>query len=290
MQSINELRKWGRAELVAADSDVVGLEVDVLLAHVLGCDRLSLFQNLSMNVDAGDCQRFIELVARRKRFEPVAYLTGAREFFGLGFCVSPAVLIPRPETELVVEEALKCFSAEVENFQLVDVGTGSGAIVVAILCELRKLFGPDYLRRGRVVATDMSGEALEVARQNARLHQLSDSISFLETDLLSGVSLEAEQVLTLIVSNPPYIPVTEKLPPDVDNYEPQMALRGGKEGLEIIGQLFSQAAPHIRAGARLILEIGFDQRLSVESLILGHGLNLREVHRDFQGIERVLVL
>ena len=290
LKTINELRHWGRAELVAGESDVAGLEVDVLLAHVLGCERLGLFQNLSMLVEAEDCERFIELVARRKRFEPVAYLTGEREFFGLGFFVSPAVLIPRPETELVVEEALKCFSAELESFQLVDVGTGSGAIVVAILCELRKLFGPEYLRRGKVMATDMSSEALEVARQNARLHQVADIISFVETDLLLGVPLDGASALTMIVSNPPYIPVAEKLPPDVDNYEPQMALRGGQEGLEIIGQLFSQSAPHIRAGARLILEIGFDQRLSVESLILGHGLNLREVHLDFQGIERVLVL
>ena len=224
------------------------LEAEVLLRHALKYDRAHFYASLNEHISADQIQHIRDLVERRIDREPLAYITGQREFYGLDFFVSPNVLIPRQETELLVDAAL-AFAREHSNddIAIADIGTGSGAIAIAIGVNL-----PD----SSVFATDCSADALEVANCNRQRHGVADRVSLHRGDLLAPIV----QRIDLIVSNPPYIAnhLLPGLPPEVLR-EPQLALDGGNHGLEVIRRLLEQAPPKLNEGGRLILEISPEQ-------------------------------
>ena len=224
------------------------LEAEVLLRHALQYERAQFYASLNEHISAEHIQHIQDLVERRIGREPLAYITGQREFYGLDFFVSPNVLIPRQETELLVDAAL-AFAREhpVGVIAIADIGTGSGAIAIAIGVNL-----PD----SSVFATDCSADALKVANCNRRRHDIANRVSLHRGDLLAPIV----QRVDLIVSNPPYIAnhLLPGLPSEVLR-EPQLALDGGDEGLEVIRRLLEQAPPKLKAGGQLILEISPEQ-------------------------------
>jgi release factor glutamine methyltransferase len=253
------------------------LDAEVLARKVLGCDRAGFVVRLRDEEPAVFAETFGALVERRCRREPVAYIVGEREFWGLPFEVTPAVLIPRPETELIVEEALELFAGGPGPGVIVDAGTGSGCLAVALALEFRD---------ARVIATDISEAALAVARRNAARNG-AGRIDFRAGDLLDPITEPAD----LIVSNPPYVASGDApgLVPEVREHEPHVALFGGPDGLSLFERLFPSAAARIRPGARLIVEVGYDQDDRVTALAADHGWTLSHVRQDLQAITRTLI-
>jgi release factor glutamine methyltransferase len=247
--------------------------VELILAHVLGCDRTSLLTHPERLLSAQQAELFEILLKRRLASEPVQYLTGEQEFFGLLFAVSPAVLIPRPETEHLVEAVLERLDRDATP-RIVDIGTGSGAIAVAI-AHARP--------RSQVMAVDISLAALEVARRNAERHGVIDRVTLRQSDLLAEAG-SAE--FDVVVSNPPYIANGEKLEPQVAHYEPRSALYAGPTGLEIYERLIPQAIQVLKPHGWLMMEIGYGQQPALEALL--GGWSEVSFAPDLQGIQRVV--
>jgi len=244
--TVGRLLTWTTDWLTTKGSESARLDAEVLLAHVRGCQRILLYTAFDTPVSDAERARFRELVRRRGDGEPVAYLVGNREFFSLPFAVSPAVLVPRPETEgLVVRVIDLC--KPLPAARIIDVGTGSGAIAVTLA---------KHLPRARLVATDISPAALAVARENAARHGVAERIEFLECDLLSAP--QAAGPWDVIVSNPPYVRDDEfdALPRDVRLHEPKAALVAGPTGVEVVARLAADAVGALAAGGWLVVEIG----------------------------------
>ena len=258
--------------------DTAALDADVLARHVLGWDLARLLAHNREPAPDGFLPPFEAAIARRARREPVAYIVGHREFWGLDFTVTPATLIPRPETELIVEAALELLPRD-EPVTVLDIGTGTGCLAVSLAVER-----PNAI----CVATDISEAALRVAAGNARKHGVLDRVRFVCTDLGSGLDLQA----TVIVSNPPYVPARSApaLLPDVGRYEPPEALFGGDEGLELFERLLNTTARLLAPGGTFIVEFGYGQEDSVRALAEPAGWRVRRVLEDLQGIARTLVL
>ena len=265
--------------------------------HALGRDRTWLYTNPESALDPAAAESYFALVARRAAGEPTQYLTGKQEFWGLDFEVTPAVLIPRPETEHVIEVALERLGARgikinmitgepSPQLRIADVGTGSGCLAVALAHELP---------HAEIVATDISAPALEVARRNAARHAVADRIQFIECDLLGAASnsplAPRPSSLDLIVSNPPYIARNESatLPREVRDHEPHAALFGGPTGVEIYSRLIEQAGALLCAGGILVLELGYNSSDEVRKMfhVQRHWANV-SITNDLAGIPRVI--
>jgi release factor glutamine methyltransferase len=270
--SAGEALQAARARL-AATSRNPRRDAELLLAHVLQCDQAALLTHPERLLSTSESDQLESLLKRRLASEPMQYITGSQEFFGLLFEVTPAVLIPRPETEHLVEAALEHIAPET-NARIVDVGTGSGAIAVS-LAHARPL--------AHLTAVDLSPAALEVARRNAQRHGVLDRVTFHQSNLLASVDGTDFDV---VVSNPPYIAEGEDLEPQVSNYEPHPALYAGPTGLEVYERLIPEARKVLKPGGWLLLEIGFGQQPAVEALLRGWR-SVSVVH-DLQGIPRVL--
>jgi release factor glutamine methyltransferase len=287
---------WGEARLVAAGAlaDAVAtatptLDADVLLGLVVGVGRASLLAHLERLLTTGQAESYRALIARRLAGEPVAYLTGHREFMGLDLLADPRALIPRPETELLVEAALAEARARLGRGAVplvADIGTGSGAIALALAALEPRL--------PRVYATDASPAALALAGENARRLGVAGRVVTLLGDLLAPLP----EPVDLLLANLPYISPADaaSLPPDVRCYEPAAALYGADDGLGHFRRLFAMldgrgAVARLRAGATLYLEIGYDQRPAVEALARRHlpGARVRTL-ADYAGWERVFVV
>ena len=257
-----------------------GFSARVLAEHVLGWSTARYLTSAHESEPPQFAERYDVLVARRAAREPSAYITGLKEFWGLPLEVSPAVLIPRPETELIVEAALERFGRRREALAVADAGTGSGCLAIALA---RGLPGAS------VVATDISQDALDVARRNAVRHGVGGRIRFVRADLLAGV----DGPFDLIVGNPPYVRTGDgpALQPEVRDYEPAVALFGGVSGIELVTALVTQAAARLRPGGTLMFEFGFGQDEAVEDLLAGTPeLVFEELRRDLQGIARTAVV
>ena len=228
----------------------------ILLMHTLQISRATLIAHPERTLDREQQAAYQRLLERRLRFEPIQYILGETEFYGLTLRVTPAVLIPRPETELLVESVIARLEKQTQ-LQIADIGTGSGAIAIALAHSL-----PLY-----VTAIDLSLEALTIARENAQTHHLADRITFLESDLLSA--LQPETLFDAIVSNPPYVPQTDAptLHPQVRDHEPVQALFAGPDGLAIYQRLLPQALAHLKPNGLLALEIGHGQRDAIAALL-----------------------
>ncbi|MCC6220927.1 MAG: peptide chain release factor N(5)-glutamine methyltransferase [Deltaproteobacteria bacterium] len=297
MATIGELRRLGRKHLehlperLQVSPSNIWRDVDALLAHVLQCSTASLVAWSEKIVDLKHEAEFLRLVSRRELCEPLEYMFGKAEFRSLEFLVNRNVLIPRPETELLVEVALKNFDINTPSFRIIDVGTGSGAIVLSLLWALRERFGDDYLLRGESIAIDICPAALEIAKTNAIALGLDEHVNFIQSDILADVPsnlLERETFLEIILSNPPYVPDNEVLLPDVGEFEPKVALRGGAQGLDVINKLIEELVQRIGKNSIFVLEIGFGQRFAVESSLVRNGLEAFRIHLDFCGIPRAV--
>jgi release factor glutamine methyltransferase len=265
----------GKARDILVESDIndTPLEAELLLRHALDIDRVQLYIDLEKELTPAQQEAFWNLLERRLNGEPSAYITGRREFYGLDFAVNPAVLIPRPESELLVEKALSI----AENrplFTIADIGTGSGAIAVSLALGLP---------RAKIYAADISAAALKVALANCRKHGVADRICLLEGNLLEPLP----EPVDLIVANLPYIRKSELNP----GLEPPLALDGGADGTGSIEQLCRQAGGKLKSGGWLLLEIGQGQREAVTAIL--HNIfpgGKVEVSPDLAGIDRAVFL
>jgi release factor glutamine methyltransferase len=253
------------------------LDAEALLMHALGRDRAYLYAHPELELSCRELAVYNDLLERRATGEPLQYITGHQEFWGLDLLVGPAVLIPRPETEHSVEAALEVLR-EFESPNIVDVGTGSGCIALALASEMPK---------ARIAATDISVDALELARNNAARLGLAGCVSFVQGDLLEKY-IDAGPKFDAVISNPPYVANSEadKLQLEV-RHEPQGALLGGPEGLDLYRRLIPQAAAVLKPGGWLVIEIGYSQEEAIRELLRSWG-DIRSVS-DLQGIPRVVV-
>src|SRR4051812_3009103 len=277
--TVGRLLTWTADFLKRRGAESPRLDAEVLLAKVLNWERVKLYTHYEDEVGERPRAAFRDLVRRRAEGMPVAYLVGRKEFYSLPLAVSPAVLIPRPDSEFVVVEFLAVTKA-IEAPRAVDVGTGSGCLALA--CA-------QHHKTARFVAIDVSPEAVAVAEANARTHGLTDRIEFRTGDRLGPVAGEAP--FDVILSNPPYIPtdVIPTLEPGVRDYEPRRALDGGDDGLRMVAPLIAEAIPLLKPGGHLILEIGSDQEAPVRALIAAQPeLKLAPTIRDHANHPRVV--
>ena len=278
--SLHQLIASGRQALVQAGfaAGDAALDAEVLARHVLGWDLARLLAHDREPATDAVTQRFQSAIRRRISHEPVAMIVGHREFWNLDFTVTPATLVPRPETELIVEEALKRIPRDAPA-TILDIGTGTGCLAIALMYERPS---------ARAVATDLSHDALLVARENARTHGVDGRVRFVQTDLAGGLRLRAD----VIVSNPPYVPLKSApaLPPEVAQYEPALALFGGDDGLAVMRRLLQETPRHVARGGTLIVEFGFGQEMDVRAAAEREGWTTDRVLEDLQGIARTVVL
>ena len=277
--TVGRLLTWTTDFLKRRGSESPRLDAEVMLAHVLDRQRVQLYTHFEEEVSESPRAAFRELVRRRSEGAPVAYLVGRKEFYSLTFTVSPAVLIPRPESEFVVVEYLEQ-TRHVESPHTVDVGTGSGCLAIA---------SAHHQPGARFVAIDISDEALEIARRNATRIGVLERIDFRVGDML--VPVAGEGPFDAIISNPPYISsnAIDQLEPGVRDHEPRMALDGGPSGLDMVRRLIEQSVDLLKPGGHLILEIGSDQEQPVRALIGAQGgLNLAPTVFDHAHHPRVI--
>jgi release factor glutamine methyltransferase len=278
MQTIAEVLKLASQQLREASVPNDLLDAQTLLAHALGKDRTYLIINFNEILSAELLSTYQVLIARRAVGEPLQYIVGHQAFYGLEFEVTPDVLIPRPETELLVEETLR-LAADIVHPVIIDVGTGSGCIAVTLARELDD---------AQLIATDISPAALAVARRNAARNGVTERIAFLTGDLLSGVTCKAD----FIISNPPYIAVHEvpTLPREVRDWEPHTALTDYGDGLQFYRRLLAAAPAHLQPKGHLLFEMGYAQAETIKALVDRTVWREPMALRDLQGIERTLVL
>jgi release factor glutamine methyltransferase len=283
--TLRDLVLAARTRLAGAgiESNEAALDAALLARHVLGWDLAQLIAYETETPPEGFPAIFESVVGRRERREPMSAITGRREFWGLEFEVGPQVLAPRPETEIIVEEAVACLGRTHQagggaQPLIIDVGTGSGCLAVSLAREFPS---------AKVVATDVSPAALPIAARNAERHRVADRIEFRQTSLLDGVIGPA----ALVVSNPPYIPTGDiaGLPPEVRVWEPLPALDGGPDGLDIVRALLAGAPRVLAPGGWLIMEFGYGQRTGVADLVRGSRLELVRFTKDLGDIPRTLV-
>ena len=256
------------------------LDAELLLGHTLGLNRAAILAQYERPLTPKELTRYRDLVARRAAREPLPYITGHREFFGLDFAVDARVLIPRPETELLVEHALSIARRTAGPLEIADVGSGSGAIAVTLVVNLPQ---------ATVYALDDSAGALEVTAGNARRHNVAARVRCWQGDLLAPLPGPVD----LIAANLPYVTTGEweALPAELHDHEPRAALDGGPDGLDAIRRLLASAGPYLRPGGALLLEIGASQGAAVTTLAQ-HCFPAADVrlHRDYAGLDRVVIV
>jgi release factor glutamine methyltransferase len=260
------------------------LDAEVLLCHVLTRDRAWLLAHMQDRLDDQAARHLERIVDRRAVREPLQYITGRQEFWGLEFVVTPDVLIPRPETELVVEAAIRALR-NLPSPLLVDLCTGSGCIAVSIAKELKS---------SRIFAVDQSEEALAVARKNSAAHDVSGRIRFLAGNLFQPIQeLDIQGKVDVITANPPYIPSRDlpSLQPEVRDFEPEMALIAGTEGTEIHERIIKEAPLFLKKGGSLIMEMGVGQAERLIAVAETSGVfTTPEIQKDLAGIDRIIIL
>lgn len=276
--TLRSVLEWTASDFEKRGIDSPRLDADLLVARALQMERIALYLDLERPLDDTERGRVRQLVERRRRREPVAYILGEREFYGRPFEVNPHVLIPRPDTELLVEQALRALDAGPDGAVL-DLCTGSGAVAVVVAAER-----PEQ----HVVATDISEQALEVARRNAERNGVAERVAFHSGDLFEA--LPDSEPFACITANPPYVREDERaeLQPEVRDHEPELALFAADEGLGVIRRILQGAAERLVDGGSLLMEVGYQQAAQVAELFEQAGF--RDVERvpDLSGIERVV--
>ena len=279
-----DLVKWTAGYFRDHQVESARSEAEILLAHTLGVRRIDLYLNHDQPLCEDELKRFKALIKRRVDGEPVAYITGTREFWSLALAVNPSVLIPRPETECLVEAVLPFLDENAGSpKRVLEMGTGSGAIIIALAHE-----HPEH----RYVAMDRSAAALPMARQNAREHKVDHRIDWFCGNWDAALVPDRE-TFDLIVSNPPYIRSGDMngLQPEIRNHEPRVALDGSGDGLKWIRHIIESAHRYLRAGGLVALEMGYDQGLDIRSIARKAGqYEPVRIIKDYSGHDRVAVM
>jgi release factor glutamine methyltransferase len=280
--TVGRLLTWTTDFLKQHHSSSPRLDAELLLAEACGCERIGLYTRYEEIVSDDIRQKFRAFVKQRSAGMPVAYLLGRREFYSLNFRVTPDVLIPRPETEFAVVAVLDRLKQRTSATapKVCDVGTGSGCIAIAVAKHAAEV---------QLTVIDKSSAALAIARENAAQHQVAERIVWMESDLLAGLTAEAQ--FDVIVSNPPYIsePEFAELSPEVRDQEPRLALVGGNTGTEVIARLVPQAAEHIISGGWLIMEISPMIAAAVQALIIADSRwEPPSISKDLAGLQRIV--
>jgi release factor glutamine methyltransferase len=275
--TVRRLIDWITSDLTKRGIDSARLDADLLVSKALGVKRIALYLDLDRPFVSSELAAVRALVERRRKREPMAYILGEREFYSRAFVVNGNVLIPRPDTELLVERAI--LALRTREGPLLDLCTGSGAVAVTVLAELPERTG---------VASDISEAALTVARENAGRHGVLERVSLRHGDMFAVLE-EAERFACITV-NPPYIGSHEMpgLLPDVRDFEPHLALDAGKDALLFYRRIAEQAAQHLVDDGVLLVEVGMGQAEDVRALFEAAGLTDLAIHRDLAGIERVV--
>jgi release factor glutamine methyltransferase len=281
--TIIKLLQWAASYFKTHDIDSPRATGEILLAHALKCERIDLYLKFDQPLLGDELKRFKVLVQRRIRREPVAYILGVKEFWSLDLEVTEDVLIPRPETECLVEAALALLPRQEssQSWRILELGTGSGAIAIALASQL-----PRHI----YFASDRSMPAVKVARRNARRHNLGDMIHYFNADWLTSINRKTT-AFDMIVSNPPYIPsrVIGELQPEIHGYEPMAALDGDHDGLGCISTIIGSAHHHLHPGGVLLLEIGHDQQGPVRRMAIDSGrYDSIGGRKDYAGHDRVI--
>ena len=281
--TILDLIQWTTAYFKSHEIDSPRLTVELLLAHALGVERIELYTRFDQPLSAEELAGFKQLIKRRLKREPVAYILGQKDFWDISLTVDPSVLIPRPETELLVERALDLIPKHSDGaiHRILELGTGSGAIILSLAAAR-----PGHL----FYASDADAAALAVARKNAADNQLADQVNFFAGSWFAPIHSDIK--FDLIVSNPPYIPGPEiaGLAPEICRYEPGRALDGGADGLSCIRRIVHAAPAYLCVGGHLMLEIGNEQRGAIKNLIeQTDGMHFVQCVPDYAGYDRVVV-
>ncbi len=283
---ITELVHYGLSELTEAGIPDCTSDVYLLLGHCLHKSRTQLLIAARENVPQAAQQQYLELIGRRKKREPLAYILGEQEFWSRSFYVNPSVLIPRPETEFLLEYVLKTIrnDHDLPEGNVVDLCCGSGVIAVILALELGR----------KVIAVDLSANALKVAHTNCLRHGVESSVQMVRSDLLTAI--RPQGLVSFVVSNPPYVSnysVCHEVEPEVRDHEPRMALDGGERGLDLIAQIRDDLPRILAPGGHIFMEIGYDQGRAVTEMFKEHYEGLRDFHsirilKDYAGLDRVL--
>ncbi|MCH8192883.1 MAG: peptide chain release factor N(5)-glutamine methyltransferase [Planctomycetes bacterium] len=278
--TIKALLDWMTPFLADKQVDAPRLCSELLLTHVLGLRRIELYTQFDRILSPDELASLRSLVNRAGAHEPVGYLVGKSEFYSIEFDVQPGCLIPRPETELLVQHAIEAIRDHSDGPQVLDLCTGSGCIAVALAKNCHRV---------HVTATDISPEAIAIARANIHKHCLSERIELLQGDLLAPL---AQRRFDLVVSNPPYVSTSEfeRLDRNVKDYEPELALRAGAEGLDVYRRILQNIGDHLRPEGVLMMEMGFQQGTALCQLIEQTGLFQEiAVKKDFEGHDRLVL-
>lgn len=282
--TIGEILEWTNQYFQNHKIESPRPDAEILLAHVLKKDRLHLYVEFDKPLQKNELAQFKQLILQRSKHVPIAYILGNKEFYGRTFKVSPDTLIPRPDTEILIEKVLASIpqlpnELSGDNLHILDLGTGTGAIILTILAEYPQAIG---------TAVDISSNALTIAQENASLLELTHRCEFIKSDLFTGLR---SRKYSVIVSNPPYIPQNEmsSLSTDVRDYEPHSALTDYGDGLEFYRKILSQGQDYLLPGGMLGLEIGIHQASDVAKLAREHGWININISKDYAGIERVVI-
>lgn len=280
--TINSLLTWTVNYFKSKGISSARLDAEVLLAHVLGQKRIYLYVHFDEPMEKNELAKFREYVAKRAKHIPVAQIIGQREFMGLDFKVTKDTLIPRPDTEILVENVITKVKEEFKDrnsYDIVDIGTGSGAIILSLL---------NFLEKANGFTVDISPKAIEVAKENAQNLQVSDRCTFFVGDLFTPF---VNKTFDVIVSNPPYIPKEdiEGLEIDVKDYEPLSALTDNGDGLSFYKRLFSQGQEYLNDKGLIAVEVGIHQAEVVKEIAKNHNWKNIEIIKDYAGIDRVVL-
>lgn len=267
-----------KAVEIVKDSDTPQLDAEVILSHILGVERIYLYMNRSMPLENEVCNTFFNLIERRREGEPVQYIVGSQEFMGLDFIVRPGVLIPRGDTEILVEETLKMLEG-IKNPVVVDVGCGSGAVGISIA---------HYRKDAFVYSLDIMDGPLEVTGINSIKNGVDTRMKIIKSDMLKGLGESLKGKVDAVVSNPPYIREEEiqNLMKSVKDFEPHSALSGGEDGLYFYSNITKQALDFIKPGGFIAYEIGYDQREDVTKILEKHNYYGITCKKDLSGLDR----
>lgn len=278
--TVRKVVTWTRDDFAARGIPSPRLDAELIVAHALGVDRVKLYLDLERPLVPEELDTIRGLVARRRHREPIAYILGRREFYGRDMIVTPDVLIPRPDTETLIEQALALMPEDADA-RVLDLCTGSGCIVVTLLAERP---------RARAIATDLSPAALSVARMNAERHAVAERVEWRQGDLYDALE-SGQEPFDLLVANPPYLAAAERigLEPDVRDHEPGMALFSpGTDGLDLVRVIARGAASHLRPGGHVLVEIGASQGAAAASIFEGADFRDVTLARDLGDRDRVV--
>ncbi len=269
--------------MLKGSSDTPILDAELIFIEVFqrfggSIDKIKIITNGGLVVDNEITKEFLSEIQKRKMGTPVQYITQKQEFMGLELFVRPGVLIPRPDTEIIVEEAINALKEKGE-LRIIDMCTGSGAIAVSLAY---------YMKDSYIYAVDISDTAIECGRKNIESHGLGDRIELIKSDLFSSLSSDNHKMLDAIVSNPPYIPSAdiEELETNVKDYEPRLALDGGEDGLSFYRQIIASSRQHLKPDGMLFLEIGYNQGEAVKSILKENKYTNIKITKDLAGLDR----